>query len=63
MDGVSRYHLQQISSLGGTSEQVISDNQDRILAELVVRQVELLRSQRSAYVPVPLPHAPVFFVV
>ena len=63
MEAVSRYHIQQISNLGGSSEPVCADNQDRLLAELVVRQVEQMRSQRSAYVPTPLPHAPIFLVL
>ena len=63
MEAVSRYHIQQIACLGGTQVEVSADNQDRLLADLVVRQVERMRAQRSQYVPTPLPVSPIFVVV
>lgn len=62
MESTSRYHFQQIARLGGNPHAVLADDQDRILADLVVRQVDSLRSQRSGYLPAPLTVAPVFLV-
>ena len=62
MEHISRYHFQQIARLGGDPSQVAPGSQDRVLADLMVRQVENLRSQRSRYLPAPLPCAPVFLV-